>query len=59
MLTAGQVARLAGISVATLGRWRTEGHGPTVYHLGPKTHRFRRSDVIAWIENRRTEPLIP
>jgi predicted site-specific integrase-resolvase len=57
LLTAGQVAELAGVSRGTVVRWSQEGLGfgplPCVLRAGLRL--FRREDVVAWLvarENR-------
>jgi predicted DNA-binding transcriptional regulator AlpA len=57
MLKTAQVAQLTGLTVSTLCRWRERGQGPPTYRLGPKTHRYRRSEVMEWMQaNRMTRP---
>jgi predicted DNA-binding transcriptional regulator AlpA len=40
---------LGGISVRTLGKWRSEGTGPTFLKVG-KHVRYRERDLLAWID---------
>lgn len=52
-LTEAQVAEILGISPRTLQAWRYRGgHTPAFVKLG-RTVRYRRSDLDAWIEERR------
>lgn len=47
--TRRQVSDFTQIGVATLARWATEGKGPKFSKFG-KAIRYRRADVMAWIE---------
>lgn len=52
-LTPADLSERIGYSVATLARWRVEGHGPKFLKPGHglRAHvRYRLSDVIAWEE---------
>lgn len=52
LLTKEDVAALLCVSVGTLKGWAAEGFGPQKIHLGHRAIRYRRSDVLAWIEKR-------
>jgi len=53
MLTSGQVARLAGVSVVTIASWARTGRLPSVQLVGVNGLRlFRREDVQHVIERR-------
>jgi excisionase family DNA binding protein len=43
------VAALVGLTRNTLEKWRVRGQGPPFVKLGGRV-RYRRSDVLAWIE---------
>jgi predicted DNA-binding transcriptional regulator AlpA len=51
MLTAHEVASILRLSVPTLSEWRSSGIGPTFKRLGHRTIRYRREDVLAWIDS--------
>lgn len=46
MLTTAEVAGLARVDPSTILRWAGDGRLPAI-KLGPRTFRFRRSDVDA------------
>ncbi|PVE95015.1 helix-turn-helix domain-containing protein [Microbacterium sp. TPD7012] len=49
--TRRQVAEFTQTSIPTLARWAAEGKGPKSVRLGGgSTVRYRREDVLAWIE---------
>ncbi|MFF2632906.1 helix-turn-helix transcriptional regulator [Microbacterium sp. NPDC058021] len=48
--TRSQVAHYTQTSVPTLARWATEGTGPKVTKLGLRAVRYRREDVLAWLQ---------
>lgn len=50
LLTASQVADILNISPSTLYRWKREGRLPSSIQLGPKTTRWRESEILAFIE---------
>lgn len=50
--TADEVSEFLGdVPVKTLARWRWTGEGPRFVRMG-KHVRYRRSDVLAWINSR-------
>jgi excisionase family DNA binding protein len=49
LLTEREAANLLSISSRTLQAWRSNGGGPTFVRVG-RVIRYRRSDLIAWIE---------
>src|SRR5215216_3622253 len=51
-----ETARMFGVSERTLHRWMREGQLP-VYRLGRQL-RFRKSDIEAFLEERREVPLV-
>ena len=53
LLTAADVAKLCGVSVKTIGRWRRLGILPEPRKLGPKAHRYARDEILAWITTTR------
>lgn len=48
--TSREVADALKVTPSTLCRWRATGKGPRVYWLSPDSPRYRRSDVLAWLE---------
>src|SRR5262245_37628490 len=59
LLTLSEVAELLQISPRTLCMMRLQGTGPTYVALTPKLRRYRRSDVLSWIEEKTTTPTPP
>lgn len=51
LLSERQVARITGMSVATVRRWRLLGQGPKYLKLNAAV-RYRPEDVAAWLESR-------
>lgn len=50
-LTTGDVAKALKVTPSTLCRWRARGVGPRVFWLGVASPRYKREDVIAWLED--------
>jgi predicted DNA-binding transcriptional regulator AlpA len=48
-----EVARITGMSLATVRRWRLLGKGPKYLKVGSAV-RYRPEDVAAWIASRPT-----
>jgi predicted DNA-binding transcriptional regulator AlpA len=46
-LTDVDVARLTGIALPTLRKWRVIGRGPRCFKIGACV-RYRRADVLSW-----------
>lgn len=57
LLTDAEVGALLGNKGTALKRWRRLGFGPAFLRLtnGPGV-RYRRADVLAWLESRRHDP---
>jgi len=53
LLTEHDVARITGLSVASVRRWRLFKRGPKYLKLGSAV-RYRAEDVSAWLETRPT-----
>jgi len=53
LLTEHDVARITGVSVATVRRWRMFGQGPKFLKLNSSV-RYRPEDLKAWLELRPT-----
>lgn len=54
LLDRTECAAILGVSPRTLERWDADGSGPPRYLL-PRMVRYRRSDVAAWLEQRRVK----
>ena len=52
LLTTRDVAEWLGVSVQFLEIGRHRGYGPKFVRIGPARIRYRRSDVLAWLEDR-------
>ena len=52
LLFEAEVAYLAASSVRTLQAWRISGGGPPFVALSRRAVRYRRRDVLAWMEAR-------
>lgn len=55
VLTPREVALLIRVPEPTLRRWRSAGAGPAYLQLGGHTVRYRRGDVIAWLDAKRRD----
>jgi predicted DNA-binding transcriptional regulator AlpA len=53
LLTEHDVARITGLSVASVRRWRLFKQGPKYLKLGSAV-RYRAEDIKAWLESRPT-----
>jgi predicted DNA-binding transcriptional regulator AlpA len=53
LLNEHDVARITGMSVATVRRWRLLGLGPKFLKLGAAV-RYKPEDVATWLESRAT-----
>lgn len=50
-ITPADVSEITGLSTASLAQLRSHGTGPMYYKPTAKTILYRRSEVIAWIED--------
>ena len=50
ILTTQQTSELANIPIPTLRWWRHQGVGPRSFRLGARKVMYRRSDVLAWLD---------
>ena len=50
LLSTPTVAEMLNVPVPTLRYWRFMGTGPRSFKLGPRNVRYKRSDVLAWLE---------
>ena len=53
-INGSQAARLLGVDVSTLSRWRKQNRGPNYEETYGRV-KYRRKDVIAFIRNSRVE----
>ena len=51
LLNEHDVARITGLSVASVRRWRLLRQGPKYLKLGASV-RYRAEDIAAWLESR-------
>jgi len=51
LLNEHDVARITGLSVASVRRWRLLRQGPAYLKIGSAV-RYKREDVAAWLETR-------
>ncbi len=49
-ITPEVAGEITGMSVGALAQLRYRGIGPTFYKPTPRTVRYKRSEVIAWLE---------
>jgi excisionase family DNA binding protein len=56
LLNTREAAVFLGISKPTLDCWRSQGnpHQPPHVKVGTKLVRYRREDLVAWLESRKT-----
>ena len=50
LLTTRQVAKMVGLAPYTVAKYRMKGVGPKYLQLGRKTIRYKKSDVLAWVD---------
>jgi predicted DNA-binding transcriptional regulator AlpA len=50
LITEEQVAKLLTVSVSTVKRLRVSGEGPRFIRISPRVVRYRRRDVLDWME---------
>lgn len=55
LLSKKQIAKLLGVSEASVTRWICAGIGPRYHRVGLAV-RFRLADVNRWLEQRAVEP---
>ncbi len=60
LLNEYDVARITGLSVASVRRWRLLRQGPKYLKIGSAV-RYRHQDITSWLDSRPTggEPRIP
>lgn len=52
-----EAGKILGKSIFTLRNWRVKKYGPRYFKVGHNV-RYKRSDVLAWIEGTVVEPLV-
>jgi predicted DNA-binding transcriptional regulator AlpA len=52
LLNERDVARITGLSLATIRRWRLLRQGPKYLKCGATAVRYKADDLAAWIESR-------
>jgi prophage regulatory protein len=52
LLRAGEVATMCGVSKRSIWNWSSQGRFPQPLRLGERITRWRKRDVIAWIEGK-------
>lgn len=57
LATRAQVAEYTQTSIPSLARWAAEGRGPRSVRLGSSAVRYRREDVMSWIESAADEAI--
>jgi predicted DNA-binding transcriptional regulator AlpA len=56
MLKEPEGAGLAGLAANTFRKYRQLGLGPAYIRISARCIRYRRSDILSWIESRRVKP---
>jgi predicted DNA-binding transcriptional regulator AlpA len=56
LMTEEQVAKLLTVSVSTVKRLRVSGEGPRYIRISPRVVRYRRQDVLDWMQRQTEEP---
>jgi predicted DNA-binding transcriptional regulator AlpA len=50
LMTRKELSEFTGLTIGTLARWAVETTGPKVTKLGGKAVRYRKADVLAWLD---------
>lgn len=50
-LTSSQAAKLLGVELRTLMRWRKKGFGPSAIRFGMRNHKYSRAEILIWLES--------
>ena len=50
LLRPDEVCVRLGVSRATFNRWRAAGSFPQPVHVGPRSPRWRESDLTRWVD---------
>jgi prophage regulatory protein len=54
LLRKRDILQWLGVTADTLARWRRAGRFPQPLQIGPRVIRWRRSDIVAWLDTRPT-----
>jgi len=57
LLAENPAAGLGGLTGHTFRKWRQLGLGPAYIKISARCIRYRRGDVLAWLEARRVQPV--
>jgi hypothetical protein len=52
LLTTDELAAWLGVCALSVKRWRYAGVGPRFIWVSARSLRYRKSDVVAWLEER-------
>lgn len=52
LLTTEELAAWLAVHAVTVKRWRRDGEGPPTTWVGVGSVRYRKSDVLAWLQER-------
>jgi hypothetical protein len=52
LVTESRAAEIFGVSLRTLQGWRRNGTGPEFIRLSCRSIRYRRADLVAWVNER-------
>jgi len=52
LLDERQVARMIGMSIGSLRRWRLVGQGPPFIRVGRRGVRYKPEDLASWLDSR-------
>ena len=54
-LTTAEAAEFLNVTAWLVNDWRRRGVGPTYFRLGTKLIRYRKVDLVAWLNGRRVD----
>lgn len=52
LLTTEELAAWLAVSTMSVKRWNADGIGPKTVRAGQRALRYRKDDVLAWLESR-------
>lgn len=55
-LREGPAGKLIGVTGHAMRKWRQLGIGPEYIRISARCVRYRRSDILRWLESRRVKP---
>lgn len=56
LITEAELADHLGLSRSTLQKWRRKKVGPAFIRIAQNCVRYRREDVLAWIDSQQNQP---